>query len=287
MVVPQDALTSSFLLNAIFSITSLHAATTSAPARVATYQVAALEYQNLAITTFQAENPLVTPSNHRAMFAFSVINLALAVALPYNSPTDTTSTDIHQGVRTMFRLLKGVISIFSQCRTWLVNGPFQAVVARPEIGMNTDRLDAPLKAAMKCLKSANDEGYRRLYSDASSSPYRAVQYHQSNVAAITKLERCFSSLGDDGWTVCLRWLSTLDNGFVEAISEREPVAILVTMHWAILLHKLGEEKWWATSSGKLLVTELSMSLRFDKPEWQAAISWVHEQVDLPPLTPRD
>lgn len=284
LVVAQDALHYDFLLHAIFAISSLHVAITTSPDRSQTYQLAALEYHNLAIAAFQADNRPLTSANHQAMYAFSIINLALAVALPRYSPREVGPTTIGDSLVTMFGLLQGVVSIFLRSRTWLDAGPFQNVVDRAAIRFSLDNIDTRHTAAIARLRTANDEGYRALHADPAGSPHDAVCYHEANAAAIEKLEECFGWDTEDGRHVSLRWLATLEQRFVEAIAEREPVAMLITLHWAILLDRLSEKKWWAKSSGKLLVTELSMALRPCKPEWETAISWVHEQVGLPPLS---
>ncbi|KIW18387.1 hypothetical protein PV08_02675 [Exophiala spinifera] len=283
LMVPQEALTYPFLLNAIFSITALHVATMTRPSRSQAYELAALEYQNLAITTFQASNLRVTAANHQAVFAFSVLNMALAVALPYHLPRDNNPTNIRQELPTMFGLLQGVVSIFSSARTWLSTGAFQGLVDRRMPHMCRDELDHEHRTAMDRLRLANDEGYRLLCSDGASSPLRAVSYHESNLAAIESLEQLFLwETGADSRS-CLRWLATLEGTIIDAISDHEPVAMLVTMHWAILLNKLGETRWWGKSCGKMLVTELSMTLKPLMPQWEPAISWVHQQVGLPSL----
>ncbi|KIW43915.1 uncharacterized protein PV06_04965 [Exophiala oligosperma] len=283
LMVPQEALRYDFLLNAILSVTALHVATTTSPTRSRAYQLAALEYQNLAINTFQASNLTVTAANHQAMFAFSVLNMALALALPYHLSRDNDLTNIREGLPTMFGLLQGVVSIFASSRTWLSTGAFQGLVARQMPNVPREELDHAHRTAMDHLRLANDEGYRLLCSDPSSSPQKAVSYHESNLAAIEKLEQCFLWNSDADNVVCLRWLATLEGSIIDAISNREPVAMLAIMHWAILLDRLGENRWWGKSCGKLLVTELSMVLNPLKPQWEPAISWVHQQVGLPAL----
>lgn len=283
LMVPQEALTYDFLLNAILSVTALHIATTTSPTRSHAYKLAALEYQNLAINTFQARNLTVTAANHQAMFAFSFLNMALALALPYHMSRDNDPTNIREGLPTMFGLLKGVVSIFASSRPWLSTGAFQGLVPRETPHVSQEGLDLAHKSAMDHLRLANDEGYRLLCSDASSSPQKAVSYHESNLAAIEKLEQCFLLESDTDIVSCFRWLATQEGTIIDAISNREPVAMLVTMHWAILLNRLGETRWWGKSCGKMLVIELSMALKPLKPEWEPAISWVHQQVGLPAL----
>ena len=278
--VPQDALKHDFLLNALFGITSLHYASTTIISRAKTYHLAALEYQGLALSTFQAASPSLSPANHQAIFTFSIINLALAIALPYHSPRDEYRTTIVENLVTMFKMLQGAVSIFQSARMWMSVGPFRDLLG-PSMDADADQLDPEVRTAIARLRAANDEGYVDLCSRSSS--FDAVVFHESNARTIGSLERAFCYYKQRGPLMSIRWLAALDYAFVEAISRLEPVAVLITMHWAILLDKFSDEKWWAKASGKLLVTELSMNLMQSKPEWRPAASWVHQQVGLPPL----
>ncbi|KAF2151978.1 hypothetical protein K461DRAFT_294838 [Myriangium duriaei CBS 260.36] len=282
--VPQDALKHEFLLYAIFGITSLHVASSTMVTRARTYHVAALEYQNLAITTFQSASPSLTPANHQAIFTFSILNLALAIALPYHAPRDENRTTIVENLVTMFKMLQGAASIYESSRMWMSIGPFKDLLGPPSRSFNSDVLDPEVREAFARLRAANNEGYVALCAQhLESSSFQAVVFHETNAKAITSLERAYCFFGDVGPLVSMRWLAGLDYSFVEAISRLEPVAVLITMHWAILLDKYSGEKWWAKASGKLLVTELSIGLMQSRPEWRPAAAWVHQQVGLPAL----
>ncbi|GAM88481.1 hypothetical protein ANO11243_065140 [Dothideomycetidae sp. 11243] len=282
--VPQDALKHEFLLNAIFGITALHVASTTMVTRAKTYHVASLEYQNLAITTFQAASPSLTPANHQAIFAFSILNLALAIALPYHAPRDENRSTIVENLVTMFKMLQGAASIYESSRMWMSIGPFRDLLGPPSRPFDAETLDPSVREAFARLRAANNDGYVAMCSQGSeASSFDAVVFHETNAKAITSLERAFCFFGEIGPLVSMRWLAGLDFSFVEAISRLEPVAVLVTMHWAILLDKYSGEKWWAKASGKLLVTELSMGLMQSRPEWRPAAAWVHQQVGLPAL----
>lgn len=283
--VPQDGLKHEFLLNAIFGITALHVASTTMSSRSRTYHVAALEYQNKAISSFQTASPALGPANHQAVFAFSIINLALAIALPYHAPRDEYNrATIVENLVTMFKLLQGAVSIYESSRMWMSIGPFKDLLGPPSRSFDATKLEPQVREAFARLRAANDDGYVHLCSRGpESSSFEAVKYHNTNNKTITSLERAFTFFADYGPLVSMRWLAGLDHAFVEAISRLEPVAVLITMHWAILLDKYSDEKWWAQASGKLLVTELSMGLMQRRPEWRPSAAWVHQQVGLPPL----
>jgi hypothetical protein len=62
------------------------------------------------------------------------------------------------------------------------------------------------------------------------------------------------------------------------------MALLILMHWAVLLDKLEGRFWWAGPTGKLLVIEISnaltQSLMIDEPECKTGIIWARQQTGL-------
>lgn len=181
----------------------------------------------------------------------------------------------------MFSLLQGTTHIHQLSKTWLLDGPFGNYV-RSNGSMQTEELDPDSAASFKKLRLLRDEEYVA-FSAASESASEAVRTYEICSKTIEDLEVCFRLRSKDKMVVCFRWLALLEQSFLQRISRREPLALLITMHWAVLLDRLGQEKWWAKSSGKTIVAEASKLLSATKPEWLSIMSWVHRQVGLPPL----
>ncbi len=203
------------------------------------------------------------------------------MALPSCLDRDIDTSSILDNLSTMFSLLQGTTSIYRLARTWLLDGPFGTFI-RSNDSMQTEDLNPSAKAVFERLKAIRDEEYAALSSSAASA-LDAVRTHEVTTAAIQSLESCFGIRYDDKMVVCFRWLAKLDEEFAQRVRNREPVALLITMHWAILLDGLSQDKWWAKSSGKALVAEISRILAPCKPEWLPIMSSAHREVDLPPL----
>jgi hypothetical protein len=276
-VIPHTALNFDYLLYAIFAISALHISSMSVLPRSKTYQMAALEYQNLAITAFRTQDSRDTPETSQSMCAFSILHLVLTVAFPAYLGQDASILD---NLATLFELLQGTRSIISSARTSILNGPFGNFV-RQSSHMQAESLSPNINLAFERLRILRDEEYAA--SVSASSALDAFRIHESTSKAIERLEVCFGlRSGNNMLVVCFRWFSTIDAGFVKRIGDLDPLALLITMHWGILLADIGREKWWARSSGKALVAEISGVLSVQKPEWLPIMSVVHREVGLPP-----
>jgi hypothetical protein len=279
-VIPHTALDFDYLLSAIFAISALHIASMSPSSRSKTYQLAALEYQNLAITAFRVQGSRNPSETSHPMCAFSILNLLLAVAFPTYLGRGSGKPSILDNLTVLFQLLQGTSFIIASARTSLLNGPFGNFV-RQSSHMQGEDLSPKTKLAFEKLRILRDEEYTA--GSASASPILdAAHIYESTSKAIEKLEVCFGLRSENKLVVCFRWLATLDAGFVRRIGDQDPLALLITMHWAILLADIGREKWWARSSGKALVAEISRILLPQKKEWLPIISLVHREVGLPP-----
>lgn len=276
----RDALENPFLLDIIFAITSLHIALTGPSTKTSTYRLAALRYHNTAIKAFQQHDLSMTAFNSQATFAFTLVNLALVVALPQVFPevsspafNTTITTSITDNLVTMFRTLQGVLSVYSSSHTWLLLGAFRPLLRSSDLtSLDDKKLNPLLGGALERLRATSNEFHLSQTMERSILETAIVAEYQGNISAIDELRICFLLLPTQGVTVCFRWLTKIEHAFVEAIASRRPVSLLITLHWAILLDKLGTGRWWARAAGQLLATELSRLLLDLRPEWKDAIS---------------
>ncbi|KAI0601032.1 hypothetical protein F4775DRAFT_477708 [Biscogniauxia sp. FL1348] len=109
--------------------------------------------------------------------------------------------------------------------------------------------------------------------------------------ALSFLERCFA---EDARGVfggfCCAFPSGCGGGFAAAIRGNpgpDPLALLILMHWAVLLDRLGPEYWWARDLGRRLVEGGSGALGAREGawewewEWVESVAWVRGRVGLP------
>lgn len=280
LAVPRIALEYEYLLNGLLAITALHISSRLPFSQSRNHELAAMEYQNSAIAIFRMEFRTITTSNYQAVFAFAIIHLAMAMTVSPHVQRESASFGVLEKLLTTFHLLKGVVSIFLTAMPWATEGPFRNYAMHPQT-TPSPVIDAAAAAAITWLKELNDEEYIRSQSDISGRPIDIVASYHSRNATIDKLEECFRQCKEDPTRSCLRWLAVLPEDFIESVRNFDPLAMMITMHWAILLDKVKEKRWWGTLSGQILVAEISLRLRSLKPEWENQISWIHESVGLP------
>ncbi|KIW20428.1 hypothetical protein PV08_01003 [Exophiala spinifera] len=275
-------------------------ATFSAPSSF--YFQKALEYQNEAFRSFRSVLDHVTQDNCNAAFAFSVLTTLLVIAVPGfedgSEKEDGTSNKTMQAVFTMFEFLKGLSSIVAASGEWFHKGPWAHVLAHFQEFQegHWELSDPDCLQVLRRLSSLNEE-LNDPADPAEGSKFRV------NKCAIDNLERCFAKYhvpavvrggggGDDVAGVgggerdvaykghILGWLTMAGSDFVTSLHRGDSLALLIFLHWAVLLKNL-ESFWWSHNSAKALVAEVASMLHPRGSEWEHRTMWAREKVGLP------
>jgi hypothetical protein len=80
--------------------------------------------------------------------------------------------------------------------------------------------------------------------------------------------------------------------FTAAVKESDPMALLILMHWTVLIDRAGAEFWWAKDLGRRLAVGIWKAMQLFAaqsptlltPEWRQSIFWVCAQLRLPNFT---
>ncbi|KAJ9637633.1 hypothetical protein H2204_004782 [Knufia peltigerae] len=318
--VPREALKYDFLLYGLLAFTALHISkltrppaedksgddktmimdggreTTMFSAPSSFYFQKALEYQDEAFQSFRSVLDHITQDNCNAAFAFSVLTTLLVIAVPGfedGSEKDPANKTM-QAVFTMFEFLKGLGSIIDASEEWFYQGPWAHVLVhfhefqdgKWELS-NQDSLQV-----LRQLSSLNEE-----LNDATDSADNSK--FKVNKRAIDNLELCFAKydisgdagaggaegpttggneVGDKGHI--LGWLAMAGAEFVSLLHHGDSLALLIFLHWAVLLRNL-ESFWWSHNSAKALVAEVASMLHPRGSEWEHRTMWAREKVGLP------
>ena len=150
------------------------------------------------------------------------------------------------------------------CRKWLESGPFRWIFGC-KLPDNIISVDEDYNAALVRLK----ELYNEYVAISATSP--TIFAH-----AISSLSFC--SGGSKGRI--LAWLAMAGQDFMTNLKEYEPMALLILLHWAVLLMNLSD-LWWARNAGKRLVEDVAVALEkvaFESgpsclPKWVEAVRW--------------
>ncbi|KAJ5475133.1 hypothetical protein N7539_008199 [Penicillium diatomitis] len=267
--VPRLALAHRYLMYGIFSLASLHLATTTTdPIRARLYVDAGLEYHSKSLEPFRVALDNLSSENCDAVFAESVVTAAICLALPQLTTGHEIEGMMINNVVTAFQLLQGVKKILVLGRGWIklklfVNGDFWRDTST--------ELDQDTQSAFEQLFLLNDQ------IDSGADQTR----HNRHRDIIKHLRHCFMKflLSPDPAPV-LAWLGAVDNEFVNQVQGRSAFPLLILAHWGVLLAKLDGKRWWARNAGRALVDEVMSVLERGNFPWQTCMGWVRRRMAL-------
>lgn len=269
IAIPRLALQYDFLMNGILALGALHiAAALDTPASLV-YIDTALQYHSLTFAPYRFAVDHINPMNCEAVLAQSIITTVIGIALPRVSSARGESSSITENIVVVFELLQGVKKIHRIGESWIKLELFAR--RRNYWDPGTVGLDSETEAALERLGALNDE------SLASIDP----DQHQINKDAIVYLRHFSMRVANevDAANV-LAWLAMVDKDFVDNVRRRQPLALLILMHWGVLLGELDGQHWWARDSGRALVSELIKTLQPADAQWRKAVAWPQNKMNL-------
>ncbi|KAJ5648770.1 hypothetical protein N7490_005142 [Penicillium lividum] len=266
--VPRLALQFEFLMNGILALAALHIASTLEPPASFAYMDAALHYHNLTFAPFRASIDHLTEQNCEAVLAQSIITTVFGIALPRVTAVRGESSSMTENIIVLFELLQGVKNIITIGRPWIKLNLYPN-----QNGLKSDgpSLDGGTQAALDRLAMLNDESLSTINTDQ----------HLINKEVISHLHHCFAMYSNArGPANTLAWLCAVDKEFVDNVRRRQPLALLVLMHWAVLLGELDGQWWWARNSGRALVSELLLIMQPGDDRWADSLAWPQRTMGL-------
>ncbi|KAJ5919208.1 hypothetical protein N7466_010151 [Penicillium verhagenii] len=268
ITIPRLALKHPYLLNGIMALASMHLATSAEPADALIFQDRGLQYYNRSISPFRHAIDNITPQNCDAVFAHSIVMIAISIASPRLTAINNETTSITENIVVLFELLQGVKKILQASKPWVKLELF----TRGEFWKKTTaELNADEDAALAHVLSLNDLVMTGVYA----------KQHDIYQDVLSHLRHCYAKFArSPDPAPVLAWLAAVDKDFVDSVRCRQHFSLLILMYWGVLLHKLDGKRWWARNAGKALVSELMEALQGGDSRWENALSWVRGQIPL-------
>ncbi|OJJ45557.1 hypothetical protein ASPZODRAFT_68436 [Penicilliopsis zonata CBS 506.65] len=269
IVLPREALNHDFLLGGLLALASLHTATTLEPSAALSYVDTALQYHNRTFAPFRQALDSLTPENCDAVFAHSVVTSIVGITLPRLMPHHDGTPSMTENVTVIFELLRGVSKIRRLSGPWLKYNLFSYKYGF--WGPETEALDTDTDEALTRLETLNDTAI------APSD----MEQHRINKDAMYYLRRCFIRFANcTDVASALAWLAAVHRDFVQSVRRRLPFALLIVMHWGVLIGQFDGRIWWANGLGKALVSELLPCLKSGDRQWENARLWPPKKMGL-------
>ncbi|KAE9961283.1 hypothetical protein EG328_004094 [Venturia inaequalis] len=297
--VPECALEHDYLLYGIFAMSSLDliiGGSVVDETQTQMYFQAALEYYDKASESFRQQLSNITPTNFHSMYMFAFMAAAMYMARPL-CPLEQRNRQ-PEGVigraAVVMKLLMACSGLADQNVGQLldVNGVSGSsvtttitaignVVRSPQyLGSSTEEALARLRNLIEA------DAFLNLGRGAFATPSSLTASYQNAVRWLRVSFGMEAKYNETVMGFCLAWPALAGTDFVEAFSKADVMAMLIVMHWAVLLDRLGSLVWWAASMGRDLVREISKAVLQSKaqvavgPEIHQSIEWARQQVGL-------
>ena len=261
------ALKHGFLMDMVLAVSATQIAAETTNERVrASYTSLALEYQNSAVVAARDQLLQVNADNCNALFTFTILNIPTSVVLaqlPIGG--QDTAKSPRQSIVISSEWIMRLASLMTAAEPWLRQGPYkEAYDSCDDPSAFDDTMRAPmnrLTSILACSKYAGRE-YVELFRMFS----HAVELLEHNFVRSK--------------TMSIAWLAEIGEKFVQHMDWGNQMALLITMHWGVLLHSL--DMWWASFTGKRLVDEISTDLQKEPltADETESIRWARVQVGL-------
>ena len=225
-----------------------------------------MTHRNLALRSCLPHLRNVTPSNCHALFVFSSLVAISTFSFPDSASRGSVSPV--EDIATFIILIRGVHTVLHSGFEWIKAGSLEPL-------FQTDRVDWRKKVLP--LPTALSESIQRLH--ALNIRYSNGTQQDLYATTIQNLENfygAYSVVASDRSLVFI-WCAIVPEGFVAKLTKRDPMALVIVAHWAILLHSV-RAQWWAGDRGRRLVEAIHQELN---EEWTHAIQWPMEIVQGP------
>ncbi|KAI1327411.1 hypothetical protein F5Y16DRAFT_371945 [Xylariaceae sp. FL0255] len=298
---PQEALQYDFLMNGIFVSAALHKATMAPEPEAKVYYNTAMELYNRASVSFRKHLAKMDPGTHHMLYIFSSMAAFINIAFSQCKFSSYDELNTLSTIAVAFDLLNGSVNIAQADFQRLLDSPVPVQAYYNYGRALDDALDLETLGAITRLEALTDlynvHQYRSsppLYSnDSSRERSVSVPPPVPWKDIVRLLQRCFA---EDYRGVFRGFCFVFPGGagpeFVAAVKAADPMALMILMHWTVLLSRAQTEYWWASGLGPRLAVGIWKAIGLSattypppaimlEPEWCDSVVWICSKLGLP------
>ncbi|XDG07065.1 hypothetical protein ABKA04_006680 [Annulohypoxylon sp. FPYF3050] len=240
----KSAVSASYLMHELLAFSALHLSTLqSDAAEKAEYLQQAAELQTRALALFNAVKPSVRNENCLALFIFTS---AIGMHTLFDAVASLAdSTGFLDKITRYLKLHRGVGAITYQ--SW-------HTLRYSEIRYIIDAIEA------------GDELYHQNLGNADNECDKLMSLVQATQALhwVFGMRR---NISEPYLThITLSWPIRISSEFVELVEQRQPIALIILAHWAVLLH-IDRDFWVFGDAGRRIIASLLTHLGSYWDEW--------------------
>ena len=273
IAVPQEAQTQPYLMYGLLSLAALHRIhlenNTDSHALDS-----ALDHYSLALSKSREALAHLSELNSSNLFALSLLIGYFALGLPI-SPASPPLSDAIGQITQVATLMRGALTIVLTQSISIENSPMSAML-RPGFSKNPTILPEDLEISLNQLEA--DMCLAENVEDGLSAHHETIQ----------GLKACFRNAGFsvdapngipmEDPIIALSWLGVMHPDFLQLLSHRRPVALVLLSYYAVALHTL-DAMWWCQGWSLMLVKDVYDSL---DETWRPKMEWPMRQLSLKP-----
>lgn len=259
--VPQEAVQHPFLMHGLLALSSLDRACGSG-GRVREERVRiAQQHQNRAIGGLSAVRRLEdnrSLSTCNAMFALACVMIYYDLALPLLTDPAEGRSALDEFCRVLERVCESIV-VMAEVIDRVRGGELCPLIredgVRPKMP-DTSRLAIQSLRRRNRILATRDKTHE-------TDTYETTIQHLS-----TALERLAE--GGELTVIAIRWIWFIPTRFIELVRIREPFALVILAHFAVIMHSL-RRHWWMGEWGNRVLQDIGQTL---DAEWRQSIDWV-------------
>jgi hypothetical protein len=268
----HDGMTYPFVLDAVLAVAALHKVYME-PQNSEKYTSACLFYQNQCLRAYFKELSNINQDNCHAMFAVSALINVLTIAMSRGS-SSLVATSPLETLFTTFKLLRGIQVVLHGNFDTVRSAHYKEIFSVPEVPPDSVVSPEVSHAMKELLRLASD-------SNPEAAPDRIQLYKSS----IESLEKHFLDVEQvQNFGAIIAWPLSLDETATELLRARDPMMMLIFVHYGVLYLHI-HERWWAHNFGCRLIWELSESLHALDASWLPLTSWARSKAANVRATP--
>lgn len=267
-----DGLTYPFVLDAVLAVAALHKAYME-PQNNEKYTSACLFYQGQCLRAYHRQLSDINQDNCHAMFAVSALINVLAIATSRGSPSLVATSPL-ETLFTTFKLLRGIQAVLHGNFDLVRSAHYKEIFAVSDVPPGAV-VCPEVSHAMKELLRLSSDGTIKAES-ATTEIYKA---------SIESLEKHFLEVEQiQNFGAIIAWPLSLNETATELLRARDPIMMLIFVHYGVLYLHI-HERWWAHNFGCRLIWELSESLHALDASWLPLTSWARSKATNVRATP--
>ena len=262
--IPQISLRFPSLRHGLLALSALQlAGASTSPEQKTSYLILAREHQDLALVGVHVDdvdNLTMTECNAH----FALCGVLVIFSFAYCLIDEGEKDDEYESPE----LLDEFVEV-SELTRWLLGAMMLTVdrvaagdlgeLVRPQEGHRA--MPNMSRLVVLPLRRKNEE------EAARDSTHEKEIYAQTIDHLATSLEQLMSGREFKDFAFC--WTVRTPVRFQDLVRERQPFALVVLAHYAVILHRL-RDTWWMGEWGNRILQEIGDYL---KPQWRELISW--------------